>query len=773
MGMAEPPPDSIWAQALDQHTISVSWSRVAAASGYILQRRTNLTGAFTPLTQIASQFTTMYSDDSLAPETIYGYRVVSISLNGVQSSPSLIIGARTAPVPGIVATAATAPVELGPAAGYKVHLSGSGVSEDAIIGGIDSHRFGPLKSGIYQVTLSGVPTNCTVTGGAQQTDTVTEQGLETLKYSTFNISCKDPHVGALTIHVTTTGDSLDADGYGVKVSGVLDDSTAYFHQEVGVKVPAGTVGPLALKPGTYTIELSGVAGNCAVTGGPGAATVRVRVNALDDLSQSFAVVCTQPEDPTKPLVWKTVWSSATAPKDAHVSMTASIDLTRKPGQDITTVQGALTYDATVLRVDSVNGLPRYDTGSLWQTTANSGTPGTVFWQAFVNGTGPVDSAAFARFYFTVIGAAGASTAPHMSFDILSDANGDNLIPLVRRSEAAFTVASGSGGGSDQPPTARPGGPYSGTAGVAVSFNGSASSDPDGSITGWSWSFGDGTNGNGAMPTHIYAAAGTYTVGLTVTDNGGLTASATTSATITSGGGGGTNQAPIAVVNGPYTGVAGTPISFSAAGSSDPDGSIAGYAWDFGDGSSGSGSAPTHAYSASGTFTVRLTVTDNQGATGAAQTSATITSGGSSKPFTWRNDFGPVGVDSIVALNITLDFSTDIAQTNGPEALYTWRLDSLKWDPNVMTFYSFNFGGGAGSVNPTDAATGKLVCSGVQSDNNSTGLITIARIQFKVKGASGSATTTATALGTLLGTAATGSFSYGAYTAVVEGTVQAP
>ncbi|MER6583159.1 S8 family serine peptidase [Nonomuraea sp. NPDC001023] len=67
---------------------------------------------------------------------------------------------------------------------------------------------------------------------------------------------------------------------------------------------------------------------------------------------------------------------------------------------------------------------------------------------------------------------------------------------------------------------------------ACSFNGSGSSDPDGTIASYAWTFGDGSTGSGATVSHTYAAAGTYTVALTVTDNGGATN--TTSKSITVG-----------------------------------------------------------------------------------------------------------------------------------------------------------------------------------------------------------------------------------------------
>jgi PKD repeat protein len=62
-------------------------------------------------------------------------------------------------------------------------------------------------------------------------------------------------------------------------------------------------------------------------------------------------------------------------------------------------------------------------------------------------------------------------------------------------------------------------------GIAVSMNASASYDPDGGIVSYSWTFGDGTTGSGLSSNHAYSAVGTYTVTLTVQDNGGASGSA--------------------------------------------------------------------------------------------------------------------------------------------------------------------------------------------------------------------------------------------------------
>src|SRR4051812_33880308 len=77
-------------------------------------------------------------------------------------------------------------------------------------------------------------------------------------------------------------------------------------------------------------------------------------------------------------------------------------------------------------------------------------------------------------------------------------------------------------------------------GRTVAFDGTGSKDADGTITSYAWTFGDGTTGTGAAPSHTYATGGTYTVGLTVTDNGGATGWTSRSVAVTT-----TNRAPTA------------------------------------------------------------------------------------------------------------------------------------------------------------------------------------------------------------------------------------
>jgi PKD repeat protein len=176
-------------------------------------------------------------------------------------------------------------------------------------------------------------------------------------------------------------------------------------------------------------------------------------------------------------------------------------------------------------------------------------------------------------------------------------------------------SSGSGN-TTQPPVANAGGPYSGMPGVALNFTGSKSADPQGEALTYGWSFGDGTTGTGANPTHAYSTIGTYSVSLTVTDTSKLTSAAATTATIKA-------QPPVPNAGGPYAGFPGTAVDFDGGGSGDPQGETLTYSWTFGDGSKGTGENPAHVFAATGLYTVSLTVTDTSGLSSSVSTTATI------------------------------------------------------------------------------------------------------------------------------------------------------
>lgn len=157
-----------------------------------------------------------------------------------------------------------------------------------------------------------------------------------------------------------------------------------------------------------------------------------------------------------------------------------------------------------------------------------------------------------------------------------------------------------------------------TAGSPVAFSGSASTEPGGSIVSYGWNFGDGSAaGTGATPSHTYSSPGMYTVGLTVTDQDGYTASVSHLVNVSVG-----STTPVASFTfSPPHPLASTSVSFDGSGSTDTGGTLSSYTWDFGDGTNGSGVTTSHTYSKAGSYSVSLTVTDSFG--GTASTSKTV------------------------------------------------------------------------------------------------------------------------------------------------------
>ena len=151
---------------------------------------------------------------------------------------------------------------------------------------------------------------------------------------------------------------------------------------------------------------------------------------------------------------------------------------------------------------------------------------------------------------------------------------------------------------------------------ACSFDGSGSSDSDGTVDAFAWDFGDGGSSTEANPSYVYPIDGTYTVMLTVTDNDGEIGSTTTSVTVPV-----PNLPPTAAFSSDCTQLA---CSFDSSGSSDADGTIDVYAWDFGDGNTSSATNPTHVFVTGGSYTVTLTVTDNDLAATSTSTTVTVT-----------------------------------------------------------------------------------------------------------------------------------------------------
>ena len=261
-----------------------------------------------------------------------------------------------------------------------------------------------------------------------------------------------------------------------------------------------------------------------------------------------------------------------------------------------------------------------------------------------------------------------------------------------------------------PPVAVPGGPYQGEAGTAVQLDGSGSSDPQGHTPlTYAWTFGDGATSTGSRPTHIYAADGSYTVTLVVTNTQGTaSAPATTTTTV--------KNFPPTVDAGPdlttHVGeAANVTVHFHDPG---VDGPWA-YTVTWGDGAQSSGSVATqdpftvsHAYTSLGRDSVRVTVTDAAGASGSDSLAVTVEEVGTSVVFVGAGDIASCNTDRdeltariIDTIPGTVFTTGDDAYPDGTAANYTncynptWGRFKARTRPNLGN-HEYNTGNATAS-----------------------------------------------------------------------------
>ncbi len=144
---------------------------------------------------------------------------------------------------------------------------------------------------------------------------------------------------------------------------------------------------------------------------------------------------------------------------------------------------------------------------------------------------------------------------------------------------------------------------------AVTFDASASYDPDGAIVDYSWDFGDDQTGSGQIVSHTYTNFGTYTVTLNVTDNEGFKGTKSSEIHVT--------KNPVASFTfSPSSPLAFQTITFDASSSTPNGGTITRYFWDFGDDETADETDPvtSHSYTPADTYTVTLNITDSEGRT---------------------------------------------------------------------------------------------------------------------------------------------------------------
>jgi PKD repeat protein len=183
-----------------------------------------------------------------------------------------------------------------------------------------------------------------------------------------------------------------------------------------------------------------------------------------------------------------------------------------------------------------------------------------------------------------------------------------------------------------------------------------STDTDGSVTAWSWAFGDGATSTTRNPTHTYGGENSYQVTLTVTDDDQASASATKTVSVSAPT---PNSAPTATFTQTCTGLSCT----FTDGSSDTDGTVVGWSWDFGDNASANTRNPSHTYSSGGTYTVRLVATDDDGATGTIAKAVTVTAP--------SGNAAPIAAFTVSCLQLSCRFTNGSTDSDGSVVAWKW------------------------------------------------------------------------------------------------------
>lgn len=523
-----PAPSELTAEAVGMATVRLSWRPASGqeVSAYELQRRADLHGGFTTIESgvpADGSARLAYFDTKVEPDRYYGYRVRAVSRLGARSAMSNIAGAKTSPTPGlnVVTTTTVATAESADPDGYIAVIRGARDTSSIAVASNAQRLISPIARGTYSVVLRGLAVNCAPLNSADtvQTATVTDQGTRTVASVNFTISCRDPRKASIVAVLQTSGDTLDADGLQVVTSGIIREAGTPANERVYLNTQklSGANGSVRfdnLRPGDYEISIGDIDPPC-VLNGDARKTLQPRALAVDTVR--FAITCRKVvvvDTAGRPFILRQSWSASSARPGERLALLTALDLRAQPTQQVAGVEALVQFDNAVVRYDSAR-----TTGAFDLTILNRTQPNILALAATnTDGQGRTGNIQIVRSWFTVIGAAGSSVRSSTTVTDILPPQGVSLKTKVRVEDATLTITATGGGPTNQPPRAVISGPTTGVAGTALSFSGSQSSDSDGTISSYAWNFGDNTTATGATASHTYAAAGTYTVRLTVTDN---------------------------------------------------------------------------------------------------------------------------------------------------------------------------------------------------------------------------------------------------------------
>lgn len=463
--------------------------------------------------------------------------------------------------------------------GYTVSLDGGSFRA---VGLNDSETYEDLNLGEHTVGILDLADNCQVINGASERVGTLSEGEA--KNTLFEIECSSTtstgSTGSVQVITETSGDNPDADGYYVGMDGT--DLRTIGVNDTVVFTDRGT--------GNHSLELGGLASQCEVTNGSSQRTVSVVEDST--VSETYQLDCggsgDDDDDGSATLVIRTQTDGDSLDADgyrASVSTSGSTTTTDIPLQSGATMDGE-TVSVLELAINDEQTLQRLQAGTYEVTLSDVAPQCQLVWG------GKTRSAELQEDRY------------HITYDLLCSGSDDGEPPtaVIDYTPSEFCV------------------------GDLIEFSGAASSDPDGSIVEYRWSFSDGERATGETHQRTFPSVQTLLVELVVEDDDGLTDRAETGLQPQCNNKTPSDKSPVAdfthTPEGPIS--PGSSYQFDASPSFDPEGTLqATKQWSFGDGANKTVSTDTtsHVFSSTGDYNVQLTVVDSAGQT--ASTTKTL------------------------------------------------------------------------------------------------------------------------------------------------------
>lgn len=290
----------------------------------------------------------------------------------------------------------------------------------------------------------------------------------------------------------------------------------------------------------------------------------------------------------------------------------NIAIAEGPDPGIADIQGIVRFDPRVLKANKVEGQQDYEAFARIDNNSGEIKFLAVKLRAPYAKAGPI-----VKIEFQAIGKSGDKSDLRLTLEVLRDPDGRNIPNKIIN--GLITL----GAVENRAPTAN----FSFTptepkVDEEISFK-DESTDPDGAsdIVSWEWDFGDGTKSTEQNPKKKYSQKKIYDVKLTVRDKGGLSNSVTKKVPV------GITPPKADFTFTPTAPEVGDEVQFTDK--STDDGQIVSWRWDFGDGTTSTEQNPKKRYAQPGTFRVKLTVKDNDGAESSVE--KTISVKASSRP----------------------------------------------------------------------------------------------------------------------------------------------